>query len=163
MFLSLLSLSSYSFSSSLSLSHHTQKIIDQSSLSKHDKHDSKILYKLEEESKRFDHRSTNSQVLFTDILQEISTLKHVHGQVLSPNAVEEFLTKFSIEKTNLRADSSSSSSRSLMKKNNFIELSVYGDLMCMNKVRSVGRLVNYCYNQYGGSYLFKVNRKVSGE
>ena len=89
-----------------------------------------------------------NQPTFDSLLSEINLTKDSHGKILSPEVYNKLMTP---ETNNLR---------SLSKKNNFIELAVFQDLGCMEKSRAVGRLVNYCYNEWESSYLFKVNRKV---
>jgi hypothetical protein len=148
--------------------------------------DKSILLKLEYEANRDLHRSSSSSLLhssahhhstldseatFFDVLSEIEHVKHVHGQTFSPDlltypAPHSHKNHKGLKKSaattasELSTEESSHLRRSLMKKNNFIELALFSDLECQNKVRSVGRLVNYCYNQFDGSFLFKVNKKV---
>jgi hypothetical protein len=123
-------------------------------LTKEQYEDKSILLKLEHESKRHDlMHSHDHQVTFDALLEEIHHVKkNHHGHLLSPDAIHK------LDHHEKKVDGHL---RSLMKKNNFIELAVYYDLNCVDKARSVGRLVNYCYNRFSSSFAFKVNKKVS--
>lgn len=92
--------------------------------------------------------STTNHPTFDSLLSEITKTKEIHGKVISPEVYNKLLNS---ENNNLR---------SLSKKNNFLELAVFQDIDCTQKSRAVGKLVNFCYNEWDSSYLFKVNRKV---
>jgi hypothetical protein len=154
--LSLLPLITASKTKSITGSHHapTEYFYQNVKLTKEQYEDSSILLKLEHESKHPELiHSHDHQVTFDDLLEEIQHVKKAHhGKLLSPDVIHKLTHEEKKANGHLR---------SLMKQNNFIELAVYNDLECQNTARTVGRLVNYCYNQYYSSFAFKVNKKVS--
>jgi hypothetical protein len=133
-------------------------------------HHPSIRLKLDFESNRTDlfnlHRY---QLTFFDILNE------VRMQSESGNQTQESKLFTPPQASSLSPSSPSSSSFHLrgstfMIHNNkekeekdkktyqFLELSVYSDEECSEKVQSVGRLINTCYNHYyPGSFLFQIH------
>lgn len=98
-------------------------------------------------------KSSHNIQTFDNLLNELNLIKEKNGKLLSPEVYSNLLKNEENDKNKLHL-------RSLAKKNNFIELAVFSDLECTQKTRAVGRLVNFCYNEWDSSYLFKVNRKV---